>query len=392
MFQKVQLPPAIIVVPQSLPVQREDSKLVESDRTSQLQERVNPGDVAALQRQANPLTNLEATAAYHSNDNGENTFARVSKENDPANVIGKTVGGKYAVEEFIAPGGMSYVYKAVTQEGKKIALKVMKVLSTGAFDPTLLKRFVREGQTMNKLSHPNVLPIYDAGEDKGTQYIAMEFIDGGTLASRKDSLSLNEKLLIMADVCEALKYVHDRGIVHRDLKPANILLKNELTNGKYPPHPLAVVADFGLNLDMNESRISEHSNELTGTAYYMAPEDRKTKLSDLYSTGVVLYELVTGVVPFKGKDFPSTIIMHRTEKPVSPNVRIEQLNKELAVEQGVSYSPIPKISPRLETLIMSLLKRDPENRSFRDAGQVATELRSIVMPPPQSKLKIPILL
>ena len=205
----------------------------------------------------------------------------------------------------------------------------------------------------------------------------MELVEGGTLDSKREILSLTKKLLIIADISDALNYVHERGVILRDLKPANILLSNEMKNGTYPSHPLAKLADFGLNLDANASRISQSGDGLTGTASYMAPEDIKTKSSDIYSLGVILYELTTGKLPFEGHPF-AVINDHKTKPPVSPKKRIEQLNK--ASRNGT----ILEIPPQLEALITVLMEKDPERRIFRDARKIAIELRSIVSP---SKLK-----
>lgn len=298
----------------------------------------------------------------------EESDSQIENEIDPAKIIGKKIANTYEIKVLIGSGGMSYVYSAFDTVNKRdCAVKIMKTLNIGIIDSRLLKRFIREGATMQKLEHEHILPIYGTGNDNdnGIQYIAMKLAAGGTLRTPKNDLTFQQKLLIVADICDALHYTHEQNVIHRDIKPDNILLTQEIKTDKYQARPVAKLGDFGLVRDPKASRLSQ-SEDIIGTAYYMSPEQAKggknlTPLSDLYSIGIVLYELVTNKVPFDG-NLLSVIDKHKNVVPLSPKVLVSSLPSNL------------------ETLIMSLLEKEPSRRHFISAGELALELRNIAGP------------
>ena len=198
--------------------------------------------------------------------------------------------GKYEVLEVVGRGGMGVVYKAVDPEiGRLVGIKMMT--SAVINDPVLLKRFYREAQSAGKLRHPNIVTIYDLGVQEATPYLVMEFLEGESLdvALRSGrTLTLEEKLNIVIQVCSALAYAHEQGIVHRDIKPGNVMLLKDGT---------VKLVDFGI------ARIGAEyvtrTGQLMGSIQYMSPEqvhgahvDLRT---DIFSTGVLLYQMLTNI-------------------------------------------------------------------------------------------------
>src|SRR5437899_1542449 len=221
--------------------------------------------------------------------------------------------GKYDVIEVLGKGGMGVVYKAMDNLIERIvAIKMM----TGGFaeNPDLLKRFYREAKSTGMLQHPNIVIVYDLGDHEGNPYLVMEFLDGEPLdkiiASHRE-ISIVEKLGYIMQACNGLGYAHGRGIVHRDIKPANLMV---LRDGN------CKIVDFGI------ARIGDNSmtrtGQVVGTITYMSPEQINAQVvdgrTDIFSCGVMLYELLTGVVPFDGKDTASTLlkIIHEPPPPL----------------------------------------------------------------------------
>ena len=211
--------------------------------------------------------------------------------------------GKYEVLDVIGRGGMGVVYKAVDPAiGRPVAIKMI----TGGFsdDPSLLQRFYREAQSTGALQHPNIVTVYDLGDDAGTPYLVMEYLEGETLEavirSRREML-LAEKLSVMVMVCDGLDYAHRRNVVHRDIKPANIIL---------PKDGGLKIVDFGIARVGNER--FTRTGQVMGSIYYMSPEqingEEWDSGTDIYSTGVVLFEFLTGELPFRSKDTTSALL------------------------------------------------------------------------------------
>jgi eukaryotic-like serine/threonine-protein kinase len=258
-----------------------------------------------------------------------------------ADLQGKTLG-RYELRQMIGRGGMADVYQSYDPHFQRIvAVKVFK-----RDDEEMLKRFIREARLMASLHHPGLMPIYDVGEsvlDGSSQYyIVMPFMAGGSLRAR-----LRRAPLILAEVCRyfsqiagALDYIHAQGIIHRDIKSSNVLLDSE---------DRCYLADFGIARTVTDSTQLTTTGSILGTVDYVAPElfeeNRKADArSDLYSLGVLLYEMATGKMPFSAENQIAVITMHMTRQPPSPR------------------SISPAISPQTERIIVRALEKKPERR------------------------------
>jgi len=255
-------------------------------------------------------------------------------------VIGKVLGGRYEIVRRIASGGMATLYKAnCTYLLRPVAVKVLK--EELARDSEFLARFRREARAAARLSHPNVVGIYDVGQHQGIHYIVMEYVEGRTLKeviAQDAPLPVSEAVAVGRAMLDALSAAHAQGIVHRDIKPQNILL-DKFSRVK--------VADFGIARAPDAATLVS-SDKIMGSAHYMSPEQAKGRFtdarSDLYSAGVVLYEMLTGHVPFDGDSTVEVALRHMREEPVSPRRRN------------------PDISPALAAIVMRALSKDPGAR------------------------------
>jgi beta-lactam-binding protein with PASTA domain/predicted Ser/Thr protein kinase len=262
------------------------------------------------------------------------------------------IDGRYRVLHRLGSGGMADVYCAEDQQlGRRVALKLL--YPRFAEDEEFVERFRREASSAAGLQHPNIVGIFDRGEWDGTYYIAMEFLEGRTLKQlvrEQGALAPDRAVDIATQVLRAARFAHKRGVVHRDIKPHNVILDEE---GR------AKVTDFGIARagasDMTET------GSIMGTAQYLSPEQAQgqpvSARSDLYSIGVLLYELLTGRVPFDAES-PVTIALKQvSEAPVPPS----QLN--------------PAISPALEAVVLRALEKDPGFR-FADADEFIAALEA----------------
>ncbi|KAB2923968.1 MAG: serine/threonine protein kinase [Candidatus Contendobacter sp.] len=211
----------------------------------------------------------------------------------------------YRIEKIIGKGAMSTVYLAVQESlDRRVALKVLA--PSLATDPTFSKRFVKEGKIVAKLSHPHIVTIYDTGVHQDCSYIAMEYLEAGTLKERiKSGLSPEQAVKVLVQIAQALGYAHRQNCIHRDIKPANILFRNPET---------AVLSDFGIAKNLEDKTQLTAAGWRIGTPNYMSPEQALGKpvdaRCDLYSLGVVFYETLTGSRPYKGADAFETAILH----------------------------------------------------------------------------------
>jgi eukaryotic-like serine/threonine-protein kinase len=255
------------------------------------------------------------------------------------------VDGRYRAEKRLGSGGMAEVWCAEDDVlGRRVALKLLG--SRFAEDDDFRERFKREAQAAAGLAHPNIVGIFDRGEWDGTPYIAMELVEGRTLKDvvrERGPLPPDIAVNLTIQILRALGYAHRRGIVHRDVKPQNVILDRE---GQ------AKVADFGIARS-GASEMTE-TGTIVGTVQYVSPEQAQgqpvSPRSDLYSAGIVLYELLTGRVPFDGESPVSIALKQVSEPPVPPS----QLR--------------PGISPALEAVVMRALEKDPARR-FGDADE-----------------------
>ena len=228
------------------------------------------------------------------------------------NMIGKMLDNRYELLEVIGSGGMAVVYKAKCHRlNRLVAVKVLK--SDLAEDADFRRRFRDESQAVAMLSHPNIVSVYDVSRGE-TEYIVMELIDGITLKQymeKRGQLNWREALHFITQIMKALSHAHSRGIIHRDIKPQNIMV---LRDGSVK------VADFGIACLANSANTL--TQEALGSVHYMSPEqargDRTDARSDIYSAGVVLYEMLTGRLPFEGDNAVSVAIQHLSSVPLSP--------------------------------------------------------------------------
>ncbi len=220
--------------------------------------------------------------------------------------------GPYRITDRLGQGGMATVFRAYHPNlDRYVAIKVMHPALKE--DPTFLARFTREAQIIAKLEHPSIVPIYDYAEHQGEPYLVMKFIEGETLKARlsREPLNLDETLRTMSAVAEALTYAHERGILHRDVKPSNILLERSI---------IPYLADFGLARMASAGESTLSQDQMLGTPQYISPEQAQgvkdlTGATDVYSLGVVLYELVVGRVPFNA-DTPYAIVHDHIFSPL----------------------------------------------------------------------------
>jgi len=247
--------------------------------------------------------------------------------------------GRYQVLEQVGRGGMAIVFKAHDPElNRHVAIKVLPSYHTE--DPTFVERFRQEAQVVARLNHPSIVEVHDFGEDKGFVYIVMEYVPGGTLQRLLGRrLPLTYVLGLIGPVADALEAAHGQGVIHRDVKPANVLLD---ADGK------PILSDFGMALVLERTGRLTRTGSLFGTPEYMAPEQALGRVvdprSDLYSLGIVIYEMLLGHPPFRG-DNPTTTLLAHVQKPVPPPSDVD-----------------PDIDPRLEADLIKALSKDPDDR------------------------------
>ena len=273
-------------------------------------------------------------------------------------LIGVTIAGRYQIEEVLGQGGMATVYAARHRlVDRPCAVKVMSPQFTR--NDVIRERFRREAKAAQKLAHPNIIEIFDQGETPdGYVYLVMELLRGETLADLLEhgKVPLDRGLPIMIQIARALARAHDLEVIHRDLKPENIFL----ARGPNDTDQVKLL-DFGIARSMQDSRLTG-AGEVFGTPQYMAPE-RITSIeagpsADLYSLGVIIYEMVTGTFPFDATDITTYFIKHLKEEPVSPKKHD------------------PSIPSDLERLVMECLAKDAKDRPV-DAHRVNTDLMNI---------------
>ncbi len=240
-------------------------------------------------------------------------------------MIGKILAERYELIEKIAEGGMARVYRGRDLLLKRtVAVKILKDQMTG--DAGFIRRFEREAQSAAALSHPHIVNIYDVGEQEGIYFMVMEYVDGKNLKEyirEKGSLPAHEAVRIARQIAEALEQAHKAGVVHRDIKPQNILFSRE---GKIK------VTDFGIAIAGDGATVTV-GDAIVGSVQYIAPEQARGglagKQSDLYSLGIVLYEMVTGNVPFSGESPVAVAMKHIQEQIVPPGRLVSDLPEHL---------------------------------------------------------------
>jgi serine/threonine-protein kinase len=275
--------------------------------------------------------------------------------------IGTVINGRFMVEAQLGEGGMAVVYRARnTLVERVVALKVLN--REMARDPKLKERFRREAKNTAALAHPNIVEILDYGEaEDGAPYLVMELLDGQALDKMigKGPIPAPVVAMLGAHIARGLARAHDFSVVHRDLKPENIFV-TRAPSGR----GVAKILDFGIARSMHDQRLTS-AGQVFGTPQYMAPE-RVTSIdtgpaADLYALGIILFEMVTGKLPFAAKDITGFLVAHLREPPPRPS------------------SIVPTVPRRLEELILKLLEKRPEDRPV-DAHQVDKELTALAPP------------
>jgi len=269
-------------------------------------------------------------------------------------VVGELIAGRYELEELVGTGGMSSVYRAHDRLLERdVALKVLHEQFTA--DGEYVERFRREARAVAQLSHPNIVTVIDRGEQAGRQYIVFEYVDGENLKAlvgREGPLGEREAIGLTLQVARALGFAHGQGLVHRDVKPQNVLLND---NGQ------AKVTDFGIarSLDVQGGGGLTQTGTVMGTSDYIAPEQargsRVDAQSDIYSLGTVLYELLTGEVPFSGDNFVAVAMQHINQPPPSARERR------------------PELSPCVDAAIRRAMAKEPRDR-FGSMDELCSEL------------------
>jgi len=273
-------------------------------------------------------------------------------------LLGTLLDGKYRIDSFLSAGGMGSVYRALhVMLDKTVAVKVIR--NELVTSDEVVARFQREARAASNLHHPNIVSVYDLGQTSdGTLYIAMEFIDGPSLKEvirRNGPLTPWESIDILRQVASALSSAHQKQIVHRDLKSDNLMLQSE--GGR----KIVKLVDFGIAKTFDETTQLTAAGYLLGTPHYMSPEQAAGKpvdhRADLYSLGVILYEMITGEVPFGDGALTSVLVRLATEVPPAPSAR----------------RPDARVSPALDAVAMRCLEKDPDRR-FQSADEFADAL------------------
>ena len=253
---------------------------------------------------------------------------------------GDKINDRYQIIKTIGEGGMANVYLALdTILNREVAVKILR--GDLADDEKFVRRFQREALSASKLNHPNIVEMYDVGEDDGKYYIVMEYINGKTLKNlikKRGGLTLHEVIDIMTQLTSAIMCAHDSYIIHRDIKPQNVLI---LDDGRVK------ITDFGIAMALNNHELTQ-TNSVMGSVHYLPPEQAtgvgSTTKSDIYSLGILMYELLIGKVPFKG-DNAVEIAIKQMKEPI-PSVKEQK----------------PEIPQSLENIILKACEKKPKNR------------------------------
>lgn len=265
---------------------------------------------------------------------------------------GQKINDRYEIVKSIGEGGMANVYLAVDVIlNREVAIKILRGDLAG--DEKFIRRFQREALAASSLSHPNIVEMYDVGEDNGNYYIVMEYIEGKTLKQllkKRGRLTVGEAVDIMLQITDGMVHAHDSYIIHRDLKPQNIMIQED---GQIK------ITDFGIAMALNSTQLTQ-TNSVMGSVHYLPPEQASGKgstiKSDIYSMGILFYELLTGVLPFKGDN--AVEIALKQMKEAIPSVRKQN----------------PNIPQSVENIILRATAKNPKNR-YNDTREMYNDLK-----------------
>ncbi len=278
---------------------------------------------------------------------------------------GQKISDRYQIIKSIGEGGMANVYLAYdTILDRNVAVKVLR--GDLANDEKFVRRFQREALSASSLSNPNIVEVYDVGEDNGEYYIVMEYVEGKhlkALLKKRGKLTIPEVIDITLQITNGLSVAHDSYIIHRDIKPQNILI---LENG------MIKITDFGIAVAMNATQLTQ-TNSVMGSVHYLPPEQASGKgatlQSDIYSIGILMYELLTGKLPFRGDNAVEIALKHLKEP--MPSIRDE----------------IPDIPQSVENIILKATAKNPKNR-YSDAREMHEDLKTCLDESRANELKI----
>ena len=278
---------------------------------------------------------------------------------------GQKISDRYQIIKSIGEGGMANVYLAYdTILDRNVAVKVLR--GDLATDEKFVRRFQREALSASSLTNPNIVEVYDVGEDNGEYYIVMEYVEGKhlkNLLKKRGKLTVPEVVDIVLQITSGLSVAHDSYIIHRDIKPQNILI---LDNG------LVKITDFGIAVAMNATQLTQ-TNSVMGSVHYLPPEQASGKgatlQSDIYSIGILMYELLTGKLPFKGDNAVEIALKHLKEP--MPSIRDEY----------------PEIPQSVENIILKATAKNPKNR-YADAREMHEDLKTCLDDSRKNELKI----
>jgi len=270
-------------------------------------------------------------------------------------VKGQKINDRYQIIKTIGEGGMANVYLAYdTILDRNVAVKILR--GDLANDEKFVRRFQREALAASSLSHPNIVEVYDVGEDSGQYYIVMEYIEGKhlkQLIKKRGNLTIREVVDIMLQITDGIALAHDSYIIHRDIKPQNIMI---LENG------MVKITDFGIAQAINSTQLTQ-TNSVMGSVHYLPPEQANGKgstlKSDIYSMGILMYELLTGKLPYKGDNAVEIALKHLKE-PI-PSIKEE----------------LPDLSQPIENVILKSTAKNPKNR-YNDAREMFEDLKTVL--------------
>ena len=268
-------------------------------------------------------------------------------------VKGAKINDRYQIIKTLGEGGMANVYLAYdTILNRNVAVKILR--GDLASDEKFVRRFQREALSASNLSHPNIVEMYDFGEEDGQNYIVMEYVPGKTLKQllkKRGTLTVTEVIDIMLQLTDGMAHAHDSYIIHRDIKPQNIMI---LENG------MIKITDFGIAMALNATQLTQ-TNSVMGSVHYLAPEQVNGKgstiRSDIYSMGIVMFELLTGVIPYKG-DSAVEIALKHLKEPL-PSIR--------------KY--LPDVPQTIENIILKSTAKNPKNR-YADAREMYDDIKT----------------
>jgi serine/threonine protein kinase len=321
----------------------------------------------------------------------------MSRQSSHPNWIGHTISGRYKIESVLGQGGMSAVYKATDPNlSRTVAVKLIHHHLSS--DPEFVRRFEQEAAAVAQLRHQHIIQVFDFNHDGDVYYMVLEFLPGETLQdvlkrlnNANQQMPLEDAIRIMATTCDAVAYAHEQGMIHRDLKPANLMIN---------PRGQPILMDFGVAKMLGASQHTA-TGAIIGTAKYMSPEqargDRPDERTDIYSLGVILYEMVTGATPFEGESTVAILMKHvsqeipdiRSIKADVPQGMIDVIKKALAKDRNDRFQTAGEMARALRAIDLSAAGvASPDATIFDDGDQTvmqaphpATGIRSSIPAP-----------